>query len=342
MVISKIMHVLQRTIHELKYLPKNLSDYGFKASMYIAKDHIFLRPKSKRYIAAIYDWTETFMKPVLNKYKTDYQPLPVMPIKKLDKIPIWVCWFQGEADMPELVKICYQKLKMSIPENKAEIHLITLDNVSEYITINDNTWRKFYHGEISYAFFSDIIRYYLMRDYGGMWIDATIYVSANIPEEWFSSEYYTMRMHKENCLHEACEGKWTNFCFAGKQGNLLFHYVCDALEYFGQNQISVPDYVFLDYILMAGYHNIPKIKKMIDGVPYNNEYVWELKSELSSPFSMDMYHEIANLNVFHKLAHQVEYLKKTEKGCITVYGYMKANCLENEEIHSETKEAIRH
>lgn len=322
MIISKISHVAKRMIEELKHLPNNLSEFGFTASMYIANDHIFLRPKSERYISAIYDWTEKFLEPILDKYKVGDSPLPVKPAKSLDKIPIWVCWFQGEEAMPELVKICFRQLRKCIPEDKAEIHLITLDVISDYISLSENIQRKFRDGVITYAFFSDVIRYHLLRDYGGMWIDATIYVSEAIPDEWFSSAYYTMRMHKEQCLHEACEGLWTNFCFAGEKGNLVFRYVCDALEYFLNKKNNIPDYVFLDYILMAGYHNIPQMREIIDSVPFNNENVWALKNELNNQFDMDRYKEIIESNIFHKLAHQALYPKKTNSGVDTFYGYL--------------------
>ena len=182
--------------------------------------------------------------------------------------------------------------------------------------------QKFKDGVISYAFFSDIIRYQLLRDYGGMWIDSTIYVSSKIPTEWLLSPYYTMRMPKEKCPYEACEGNWTNFCFSGEKNNLVFCYVCDALEFFSERKSRIPDYVFLDYILMVGYRNIPKMKEIIDKVPYNNEEIWALKSKLYDAFDIDKYFEITNLNIFHKLAHQVIYPKKTDSGLTTFYGHI--------------------
>jgi hypothetical protein len=321
MIISKLTHITQRTLKELKNAPKSISEFGLKISSYIAIDHIFLRPKSEKYIDVIYKYTEKVIKPVIDKYNEANEIVSTTSKKNLDKIPVWVCWFQGKENMPELVNLCYDSICANVPSN-VQVHLITLDNLTEYINIKPFIEKKFKDGIITNAFFSDIIRYLLLRDYGGMWIDATIYVSDNIPNKWFDAEYYTMKMPHEMCLHEVCKGKWTNFCFSGKANNIIFEYVCDALEFYLKEKNSIPDYVFLDYILMAGYRNIPEMKKIIDDVEYNNEFVWKLKNVLEEPYDDGLISRIFEKNVFHKLAHQVEYQKNNSLGELTFYGYL--------------------
>ena len=53
--------------------------------------------------------------------------------KRLDRdrnIYVWVFWWQGEDQMPELVKKCYQSLKRQLYDKK--IVLITKDNINDY------------------------------------------------------------------------------------------------------------------------------------------------------------------------------------------------------------------
>ncbi len=43
---------------------------------------------------------------------------------------VWVCWFQGIENAPDLVQICYQSLQENLKDR--EIILITLENIMEY------------------------------------------------------------------------------------------------------------------------------------------------------------------------------------------------------------------
>lgn len=324
MILIKIKNVFVRTIKEVRLFPKYLSEFGFITSLYIIYDHIFLRPKSKRYIKAIYKYNEKFLFPIIQKYNQNgYDKNSVSQVKvKLNKIPVWVCWLQGEDNMPELVKMCYDQLHKVIPNDIAEIHLLTFENMNLYIDIDNELIDRVRAGTIKYALFSDVIRYKLLKLYGGLWIDSTIFVSEKINKEWFEADYFTMKMHKEICLHEACEGKWTNFCFSGKRNSIIFTYMCDALDFYIKKHNILCDYVLVDYLLMVGYNNIPQIRELIDNVPYNNEYVWALKDELNKKFDEKLYNNIVAENIFHKLAHQVSCMEYDKNDNLTFYGYL--------------------
>ena len=320
-LFTKAKHVGQRMLRELSKTPIYYSEFGLRTSIYMVADRVFLRPKSDRYRSAIYQFLETELRPILQIYQHAEFDLPSCVSVSTAKIPVWFCWFQGYEKMPELVQMCYKSLRRNVP-NFAEVRFVSLKNIKELICLDEQLWQKFENGTISFAFFSDIIRYHLLRDYGGLWIDSTVYVSGPIPSEWFSSEYYTIKMPKEDAPHEACEGLWTNFCFSGKQNDVLFRFVCDGLNYYWKGHGQTPDYVFLDYIIMAGYQHVGQIRNLIDSVPYNNLSIWEMKNHLCRAFCLEEYIKITSANIFHKLAHQIEYPRITFDGKQTFYGYL--------------------
>lgn len=323
---KKIIHVLKRFFQQISKTPQYYKEFGLKVSLFVMWDNIFLRPKSKSYIRTIGEWTNKVLEPVWKEYESGDNQKKNAEKKKLREFPIWVCWFQGEENMPELVRICYQSIKNNLPEG-AKVYLITYKNINHFVSIDEFIQKKYENNEISKAFYSDIIRYLLLRDYGGMWIDSTILVTSQIPKSWFEFPYYTMKMREELCCHEACRGKWTNFCFSGEKENLIFRYTCDALNYYLEKKSLIPDYVFLDYVLMAGYNNISEMRTTIDSVEWNNDKIWEMKKVLEEPFEQKKYSEIVSNNIFHKLAHQVEYQKYTDKNELTFYGYLCKNIL---------------
>lgn len=321
MFIKKVIHLLQRAVKELLCFSNNIKMFGLKVSWHIVINHVFLLPRNKKYMDVIYRFAEQTLWPVVEQYRAGIIPQKASPKHQISKVPVWICWFQGEENMPELVQICYESVKKNLPEY-TEIHVITLNNLSNYIDIDYRIQQLFENGKMSFALYSDVIRYLLLANYGGIWLDATILVTDNIPSQWFESDYFTMRMHEELCPREPCKGKWTNFCFSGKRDCIVFSFVRSALSYYYQQKDQIPDYIFLDYILMVGYKNIPEMKNLIDSVPYNNEYVWGMIRELDNLYDERKYDQITQQNYLHKLSYQKEWKKVNSEGNLTTYGYL--------------------
>ena len=62
---------------------------------------------------------------VINKYQQkDSNQTPIG-----ETAPIWVCWWQGEKQMPELVKQCYKLLKKY--SGTHPVKLLTKNNYQE-------------------------------------------------------------------------------------------------------------------------------------------------------------------------------------------------------------------
>lgn len=84
---------------------------------------------------------------------------------------IWICWFQGIEDAPEIVKTCVNSIK-----NNSGVHnvvILTDDNYRNYVDIPDIIEKRRKEGIISRTAFSDILRMCLLAKHGGMWLDST-------------------------------------------------------------------------------------------------------------------------------------------------------------------------
>ena len=89
---------------------------------------------------------------------------------------IWLLWLQGIDQAPFVVKKCIQSW---ITKNPGwDIRILDKTNIHHYIELPDLS-RK----DITTASFSDVIRIYLLKEYGGIWIDSTVF--CNIPlDQW--------------------------------------------------------------------------------------------------------------------------------------------------------------
>ena len=239
-------------------------------------------------------------------------------------MPIWCCWWQGVESMPEIVKMCHTRLKQVIPKDKTELHIITFDNYKDYVDIPEHILEKFNKGIVTMTTMSDVLRFCLLERYGGYWLDATVFFTDDIPEEYFTRDFYCQKMTNktENVAREACKCNWCGFSMHGEKDNILFRYMVDAFSHWWSKYDSIIDYVLIDYMLMSGYKHIPAITKIIDTVENNNEDIFELYKYLNEPYSDKLLKRFTDKNVMHKLTYKMELKKKTDDGKLTLYGHL--------------------
>lgn len=131
--------------------------------------------------------------------------------------------------MPELVQMCNKRLRQLIPDDEVELHLLTEENYQEYVELPDYIIEKFQAGKMSITALSDVLRVALLAQYGGFWIDATVFISDYFPMEFVRSDFYAQRMYDPiKWKREACKGRWCGFLLGGKAGNILFCLLRDA------------------------------------------------------------------------------------------------------------------
>ena len=80
--------------------------------------------------------------------------------------PIWVCWWQGKENMPDIVKACYNSIQRHACNHP--VILITEENFRDYIDMPEYIINKQKEGYIDITHFSDILRMKLITKQGGI------------------------------------------------------------------------------------------------------------------------------------------------------------------------------
>lgn len=322
-VLQRINHFTERIFKESRRLPERLKIFGLKVALISFWDGLFPPGKSSKYIRTVEKYVDEFLNGLVVKYRKETFSNSSIEMNN-KKLPVWCCWWQGEENMPELVKMCYTRLKQVVPDDKAELQLITLENYLEYVDIPDHIIKKFNSGIITMTAMSDILRFWLLEKYGGYWIDATVFFTGDIPSEYFTGKFYCQRMTKNFAYNkrEACRGNWCGFSMAGEKNCILFRFMKDAFSQWWEHYDIIIDYVLIDYMLMTGYKYVPAIREIINSVPDNNEDIFEMYQVLNKPYSKRMYQSLVNRNVMHKLTYKMELKKVTDDGKVTLYGYL--------------------
>ncbi len=100
------------------------------------------------------------------------------PMKKT----IWSCWFQGRDAAPHLVKRCFSSWERENPG----WHFRCLDAASIERYVNFKGIVDLQSQSLTAASFSDIVRILLLHEFGGIWVDATLFCNRPL-DEWLPS-----------------------------------------------------------------------------------------------------------------------------------------------------------
>lgn len=320
-VVSRAKHFLDRVAQETREFPARRKEYGFKVAGATYLDGLFPPEKHPFYIRTIESYVDAFMQPIVERYSN--HPVDEKLEHKEGKVPVWCCWWQGTEHMPQLVKMCNDRLRSFLPV-EAELHMLTAENYKEYVELPSWVIEKFEAGKMSITALSDILRVALLAEHGGFWIDSTVFISHRFPVEFIQKDYYAQRMYDPiKWQHEACKGRWCGFLMGGKPGNVIFRLLRDAFFAWWKEHDSVVDYVILDYFLLSGYKQVPAIRKQIDNLPNNNMGVFAMYQVLDWEYTQELYENLTKNTNLHKLTYKIPLTEQTPDGKKTLYSFLQ-------------------
>lgn len=235
----------------------------------------------------------------------------------VENAPIWVCWWTGAESAPPLVKQCIKSIKNNAGNHP--VHFISQDTYQKYISIPDYIMQKLKNGKMCVANFSDYLRFSLLQQYGGLWLDATIFVSQNLPESYFSCPLFTCKSNITDSSYIS-QYRWTAFCFGGWQGNLVFAFIKSALEeYWKVHEVSI-DYLLIDYVIDLAYNTVAYIRESLNSVPFNNLHRDDLQAAMNAALKWDSFSDIIRPDtILYKLSWREQYSLTTSGGEKSIY-----------------------
>lgn len=214
---------------------------------------------------------------------------------------VWICWFQGIKEAPELVKVCYNSVKENLT-NK-DIILITEENMSNYVTFPDYIIEKWKKGMITHTHMTDLLRLELLTRYGGTWIDATVFCSQKIdtiPKYFFEDElflYQTLKPGRDGM--SLFISSW--FISARPNNKILWITKELCYEYWKKNNDLIDYFLIHHFICMVLENNEDEWKKI---VPRDNGTPHILLLRLFEEYDDKMWNAIRQQSPFHKLSYK--------------------------------------
>lgn len=265
-------------------------------------------------------------KPLVDDYIREI--FPILPDTSFsqnnnEKFPIWMCWWQGEENAPELVKKCIEQVKMCVDNNKAQIHIVTLENCMDYVTFSPQIIDKFNAGKISMSTLSDRLGMELLYRYGGLWIDATYYIAdSRINEVIERKGFYTQKAGYSLDSDAVVNGRWTCDFMKGDAGFSLFGFVMQAFDEYYSYKDDLIEHFMLDYFIEIAYDNLKAVCDAIDACDINNMEIQFFMNNGNRIFRKNIWDDIVNNTWLYKLSYKADNRKSNFVGEETYYGYI--------------------
>lgn len=228
---------------------------------------------------------------------------------------IWQYWGQGceENRLPDIVKLCFR----SVERYADGYRIIRLSNrnIGDYLDLPDFVGMKLDAKQFGFAHFSDLLRLALLHVYGGIWLDATVLMTAPLPEEireaplflfarspcaanqndWqkFNAGYFSWNnAHQVNVL---------NSIIAASARHDLIGCCLDLLLLFWQSRQTAPHYFFFQ-IMFERLVKRPEVRHCLpqtadDTLPHL------LQREMKKPFDPAVFEQIKRQSALHKLTY---------------------------------------
>ncbi len=248
--------------------------------------------------------------------------LPEEVLVRPDPAPIWVFWWQGMEHAPELVQFCLKSVKNNCGDHP--VIVISQDNYQNYVTLPDHILQKREAGKISLTHFSDIIRMNLLSDHGGLWLDATIFASRPIPEDWFLEPMYTGR-NPGGDYTNASDWNWTSYALSTRENHPLPTRMKLFFNEYWKNENDVVDYFMMDCAIDMIVRKCPEIRDQVHAIPNNNTRQHSFQAMFYTPYQQDSYAALLYQSdtYFHKLSWKAIYPEKTAAGETTAFSHWK-------------------
>lgn len=214
---------------------------------------------------------------------------------------IWICWFQGINEAPDIVKKCIESIEKNNP-NK-EVVIITSSNLHDYVEFPKFIEEKWKSGVITHTHMTDLLRLELLIRYGGTWIDATVFCSSsNIPSYFFDSDLFFYQLLKPG--RDGNGIYLSSWFMSAKTNNKILMATRELCYEYWKDNDTMLDYFLLHDFLSIVLEYYPDDWKRI--IPRDNAAPHILLLRLFDQYDEQLWQAIKAQTPFHKLTYKFD------------------------------------
>ena len=265
----------------------------------VLRNSLYRKISEDKRQAMILSWLRQKYQPEIKKYAQKSETAQAYANPKEGKI--WVCWLQGQENAPQIVKYLLAEMKKNA--NGHELIVLTSQNIADFVKIPPQIQEKYERKIISPAHYSDFVRIELLKNYGGLWLDATVLLTQPLPDAVFQAITYHPKNLNAQLQYPVAKfipnfHDWTNSLLACQPHALLAEFLSEVLKRYLIEFDAPLDYFLVFYLAKIAREDLAAVKDAFEKLPSNNaEY--ELFSILKQDTPKEL--QAANQNLLPNL-----------------------------------------
>lgn len=214
---------------------------------------------------------------------------------------IWWLWFQGSENAPLIVQKCLDTVKYYSAQMNLEVIELDERNLFEYVKLPNQIINMWKQKRITNANFSDLCRIALLADYGGLWIDSTVFLTGKINKEILQSDIF---FYQASFLDMTVTKVSNWFMYAKNPDNYFMQSLKESMINYWINNKYMDDY-FIFHIMTAAMSEKKCFRKYFENMPYfSNTYPHLLSLELNNEMNKEKLRHILQMSNVHKLTYK--------------------------------------
>ena len=210
--------------------------------------------------------TIEFLKNEFSEYLNSYTPVKTQVDCKENSPIIWTLWLQGFDCAPDLVKVALKNTEQFALNNGFQFRFLDEETLYDYVDFPEWIIEKRKSGILTNTGLADLLRVTLLAEYGGVWVDSTVFIHKEFPISYLKKNYFTIKTGEmEDYSPNISKNRWKTFFLSGNSE--LFSFTRDFFfEYYKKYDLQV-DYLLIDYIFelasiyTLGAKKIERLKK---------------------------------------------------------------------------------
>ena len=236
----------------------------------------------------------------LRPYASTVRDIPEEHPDHAESRRVFTLWLQGMEQAPPLVAACLDSIRRN-----AGAELVVLDGQTlfDWIDLPEEIVRKWKVGKMKAAHFADICRVELLYRHGGLWMDATCFLDAPLPEWLWEADFFVYQ--GGDTLKGAYGGIQNCFIRGAKDAYLLKVWRAAILAYWAAED-SALDYFVHQLLFSLAVEANPRAAALYAEMPAlvqdPTHALWYDYAD--QPFDEVLLHEICAKALFQKLDYK--------------------------------------
>ncbi|OZG66567.1 capsular polysaccharide synthesis protein [Bifidobacterium eulemuris] len=232
---------------------------------------------------------------------------------------VYTAWWQGFDKAPKIIRMCHSSLLHAADACSAQVISITDKNLDDYIDWPGKIVDKYRKGIIPAAHYSDLLRFSLLRNHGGIWSDASMYFNKPLQQDWFEKELFTFA--REAPDSKRITNRWLMSFIGGQRNFPLFGLLTDFWIDYWMHEDDLIAYLITDNIMYLGYNTNKSIHEAFNKCPRMTLPVDYFERRLGTIFSSDTREKLEKNDGCFKLTYKQDFPEAIH-GNLTLYGHL--------------------